>query len=71
MTDDEILEGTILGYRIKDLLIFAEMCKEAEISTDDMKAFSTDVELVYKTLSNVMRKMQDEVFKRIFEEIEE
>lgn len=53
-------DDTIFGYKIKDLRIFAEACRKAEVTDDDLKEFVGNVEKAY----TFVRLEQEEALRK-------
>ena len=47
---------TIYGYKIEDLILFAQACKKQGITENDLKYFATNCEYAYKTIRDEMER---------------
>lgn len=54
------LDQTVYGYRLRDLLIFADACRKAEITNDELKIFVQSTE---KMLDIFVKKVESEMVK--------
>ncbi len=74
MTDDKdytipylehvgIGESEVCGYRVKDLIIFAQLCNDAKISHQDLKGFSKDVNYIVNLIGARMKQGIDNAMK--------
>lgn len=57
-------DGTIYGYPINDLIIFADACRVAGVGPKELKDFVGDVEAIYGAVA----KSMDEYLARCLEE---
>lgn len=48
---------TIYGYKIEDLILFAQACKKQGITENDLKYFATNCEFAYKTIKDEMDRL--------------
>ena len=48
---------TIYGYKIEDLILFAQACKKQGITENDLKDFATNCEYAYKTIKDEMDRL--------------
>ena len=51
---------TIYGYNIDELLIFAQMCRENNITEDDLHRFATDSSMMYQVICDAIHKEMSE-----------
>ena len=48
---------TIYGYKIEDLILFAQACRNQGITENDLKDFATNCEFAYKTIKDEMDRL--------------
>lgn len=48
---------TIYGYKIEDLILFAQACRNQGITENDLKYFATNCEFAYKTIKDEMDRL--------------
>jgi len=48
---------TIYGYKIEDLILFAQACRNQGITENDLKDFATNCEYAYKTIKDEMDRL--------------
>ena len=48
---------TIYGYKIEDLILFAQACRNQGITENDLKDFATNCEYAYKTIRDEMDRL--------------
>lgn len=48
---------TIYGYKIEDLILFAQACRNQGITENDLKDFATNCEFAYKTIIDEMDRL--------------
>ena len=57
-------DSTIYGYKMKELIAFADACRKYGVDERDMKAFANNVEWSLKIVCEEQRKVFEETFKR-------
>lgn len=48
---------TIYGYKIEDLILFAQACRNQGVTENDLKDFATNCEYAYKTIKDEMDRL--------------
>ena len=77
---EENLMCGINGYRMKDLILFAELCKRNDVKEEDMKQAAWNLELAVRAVMNerqeIVKNAMDEItmrftpdFKKAYEEM--
>lgn len=86
--EDDLLNGTInnperfkiYGYKLRDLILFAEMCKRNDVREEDMKQAAWNLELAVRAVMNerqeIVKNTMNEItmrftpdFEKAFEEM--
>lgn len=55
---------TICGYNVQDLVMFAEACRKARISENELRQFCLSYETIYRT---IQKSFEEELQKSIAE----
>lgn len=62
-------DSTIYGYKMKELIAFADACRKNGVDERDMKAFANNCEWALKVISDEQKKLFEEAWKKSFGEI--
>jgi len=55
---------TIHGYEIEELILFAEMCRKAGVTEEDMRTFAQDCRWALEQIQEENARIIDEVIKK-------
>lgn len=56
---DELLDSTVCGYRVKELLLFAEACRKQGITETELHDFCLNVESAYQLVIDEQREVTE------------
>jgi len=61
--------ATICGYNVKELILFAQVCRKQGISEEDLHAFVTQSEWIYEVVSKTIENSLIESSQKFIDEI--
>jgi len=62
---DEMLYMKIYGYKVRDLIMFAELCERNDVRASDMKQAAWNLELAVRAVMNERQEMIEDEMKKI------